>query len=80
MPMRRPRIGRSARSGKPRRSCPANAIRPPSSRALRGSARMIAAARLDLPDPDSPTSPSTSPGATCSDSRSNTGRTEPATR
>ena len=47
-------------------SAPSNLIWPLTS-APRGSSRSIARAVIDLPDPDSPTSPSASPGRTASD-------------
>jgi hypothetical protein len=65
--MREPRNWRMASSSRPGKFrgavFPANRISP-ETRACGGSKRMIARHVIDLPEPDSPTRPRTSPGAT----------------
>ena len=57
-----PRILASCLSGMPTSSCPRSRTLP-FTRADSGSSPMTASDDTDLPDPDSPTMPSTSPGA-----------------
>ena len=58
-------------SGSVRRSVPRNRIRPPSMAATRsGKRRRTERLVTDFPEPDSPTSPSTSPGFTSKDTSS----------
>src|SRR5271169_2298565 len=62
-PISRPRIRRIASSGSLSIRRPASVIRPAAMRSGGSSRPMIAAPVSDLPAPDSPTTPSTSPGA-----------------
>ena len=63
MPMSLPRNACQSRSDSPTSSRPRNRIEPVTA-AVRGSRPMIACAETDLPHPDSPTTPSTSPART----------------
>ena len=63
--MSRPRISRISSSVRSRRLRPWNRIRPPTMRpAGFASRRMMASEETDLPQPDSPTSATVSPGFT----------------
>ncbi len=63
--MSRPRISRICSSVRSRRLRPSNRIRPPTTRpAGFASRRMMASEDTDLPQPDSPTSATVSPGLT----------------
>src|SRR5271165_3554816 len=62
-PISRPRIRRIASSGSLSIRRPASVIRPAAMRSGGSSRPMIAAPVSDLPAPDSPTMPNTSPGA-----------------
>ena len=63
--MSRPRISRISPSDNSRRLRPWNRMRPATTRpAGRASSRMMASEDTDLPQPDSPTSATTSPGRT----------------
>src|SRR5699024_6110398 len=68
--MRRPRILRIRPELRVARSTPSNSMRPPTMRAPAGRIRSTLSAVMLLPDPDSPTMPTISPGrtsnATCS--------------
>ncbi len=61
--MRRPRMDARSVSRRPISSVPRNRMEP-ATRACGGNSPMVASADTDLPDPDSPTIPSTSPVAT----------------
>ena len=67
----RPRKARIRSGGKVRRSVPSSRTTPDVTRAAGGSRFIMAAARVDLPQPDSPMIPSTSPFATASDTSRN---------
>ena len=58
-----PRIFRISFSGSPTRSCPRNEMLPECTWAVAASSRMIVSDVTDLPDPDSPTTPSVCPGS-----------------
>src|SRR5512134_1653063 len=75
--MRAPRMRRSSSSGKPSRSVPSNRIRPPTMRPGASTSPRIEKPVTVLPQPDSPTRPSTSPGRT-SKLTSSTARATPA--
>ena len=68
MAILRPRMLDSSVSGSPSSSCPRNRTEP-LTRAAAGSRPITASEVTDLPEPDSPTIPSTSPGATGSSAR-----------
>ena len=61
MPMRRPRTARMASSDSPSMRSPPSRISPPAMRPGGSTRPMIAAPVTDLPAPDSPTTPRTSP-------------------
>ena len=63
MPIRRPRISRIRAGGRLSMRAPSSRISPPAIRPGGSSRPMIASPVSDLPAPDSPTTPSTSPGA-----------------
>src|SRR5450755_668702 len=58
-----PRILRRSRSGRPTSSLPSSLIEPPTMAPPGGSSPIIDRLVIDFPHPDSPTSPSVSPGA-----------------
>ena len=60
----RPRRSRMSSSGSPSRSVPSKSTRPVIVAPRLGSSRMMASDVTDLPQPDSPTSPTVCPGAT----------------
>ena len=70
--IRCPRSLRIRRSGSAEISSPASVIRPPTCRTAPGSRRIAASAVSDLPQPDSPTSASTSAGCTAKPTSSTT--------
>ena len=71
MPTADPRIRRSASSGSVAMSCPSKAIAPEAMRPGGfGTSRKTLMAVTDLPQPDSPTSPSVSPASRCNDTPS----------
>src|SRR5579859_7568204 len=61
MAMRSPRMRRISVSLRPSRSTPSNRIRPEVTPTDAGSKRIVESAVMLLPDPDSPTTPTTSP-------------------
>ena len=61
MPIRRPRTERHSASSNPVISAPSKRIDPPVTAPLAGSRPIIARARVDLPEPLSPTRPTTLP-------------------
>ncbi len=63
MPMRRPRKRASASSSSPARSVPSTTTFPESGR----SSPAMVISRVDLPEPEGPTRPTASPGATLSE-------------
>ena len=65
--MRAPRILRISASEAVQRSWPSNRMRPLSIVTLSGTSRMMALAMIDLPDPDSPTTQTSSLAAIASD-------------
>jgi hypothetical protein len=80
MPTRLPRIRRNPASSSASMSSPSNRMRPPSTRAGGSGSRRIAESAVTLlPQPDSPTSPSVSPGAIAKDTSSSTGAPPMAT-
>ena len=72
----RPRSARMRRSGRRVTSSPQTEMLPETMRAFRGSSRMTALHSMLLPQPDSPTSASTSPSFTVSET-SRTASTTP---
>ena len=62
-PILRPRILRRPSGGRLSMRLPSSSTSPPATRPGRSSSPMIAVPVIDLPAPDSPTTPSTSPGA-----------------
>src|SRR5215470_5880332 len=70
MPMRLPRILRASSGGKSSMRRPLKRTSPPTTRPGGSSSPMMAAPVSDLPAPDSPTTPSTSPGAMSNDTPS----------
>jgi hypothetical protein len=63
----RPRIARKRRGLAVRMSSPSSSIRPSVTCAFSGRRRISALIRVDLPQPDSPTTPTISPACTSSD-------------
>ena len=79
MPISPPRTRHISRSGIAERSRPASAIRPAAT-APSGRSRRTASAVIDLPEPDSPVSASTSPSASESETGPSTGAPAISTR
>ena len=76
MLMRRPRILRMLRSGRPMSSVPSSVTVPAATRPLSGSKRSKDRAVMDLPQPDSPTRAKVCPLSMVSD-KASTARTRP---